>query len=335
MVRCISPAGALSYAGQCAADEIVYHCDTLCGKTHTRIGKHDVVVDQCRAVADLYEDILRHHATLQWLRKSRALVVMQQILRYACALCLPVAPDAHRAVVDVVAAHRHVDRCMHLDTCDLCSPLLHHIVDVVDMVVLNDTEYTTHTADDTALLTVMDVISADDMAADLLLQPSMILAAAYGIALHLGRALDLLISKVVVVVRVEVFADGDTGTFTVRNVTVLNDPALTPVRADHTVLKSGRRRPGRRCFIDIESADGDVAHTDLRREEALAAYVDLHVLLVRILALEICIDNSLVCLRVLLGIPFVYRLFRYPAALVDLTGDTICQRGCLINRTVI
>ena len=59
-----------------------------------------------------------------------------------------------------------------------------------------------HTADDTALLTVMDVVSADDVAADLLLQPSMILAAAYGVALHLGRALDLLISKVVVVVRV-------------------------------------------------------------------------------------------------------------------------------------
>ncbi len=163
----------------------------------------------------------------------------------------------------------------------------------------------------------------------------MILAAAYGVALHLGRALDLLISKVVVIVRVEVFADGDTGTFTVRNVTVLNNPALTPVRADHTVLKSGRRRPGRRCFIDIESADGDVAHTGLRREEALAAYVDLDVLLVRILALEICIDNSLVCLRILLGVPFVYGLFRYPAALVDLTGDTVCQRGCLIDRTVI
>ena len=50
-------------------------------KRSTRIGKHDVVVDQGRAVADLHEDILRHHAALQWLRKRRALVVMQQILR--------------------------------------------------------------------------------------------------------------------------------------------------------------------------------------------------------------------------------------------------------------
>ena len=181
----------------------------------------------------------------------------------------------------------------------------------------------------------MDIISADDMAADFLLQPSMILAAAYGITLHLSRTLDLLVGKVMVVVRVEVFADGNTGAFTVRNVTVLNDPALTPVRADHAVLESSRRCPGRRCFIDIESADGDVAHTGLRREEALAAYVDLDVLLVRILALEICIDNSLVCLRILLGVPFVHGLFRYPAALVDLTGDTVCQRGCLIDRTVI
>ena len=118
-------------------------------------------------------------------------------------------------MVDVVAAHSHVDGCVHLDTGDLGSALLHHIVDVVDMVVLNDAEYAAHTADDTALFAVMDVVSADDMAADLLLQPSMILAAAYGIALHLSRALDLLISKVVVVVRVEVFADGDTGAFTV------------------------------------------------------------------------------------------------------------------------
>ena len=76
----------------------------------------------------------------------------KQVLGNAGALRLPVTPDTHGAVMDVVAADSHVDGCVHLDAGNLGSALLHHVIDVMDVVVLNDAEYTAHTADDTALL---------------------------------------------------------------------------------------------------------------------------------------------------------------------------------------
>lgn len=84
---------------------------------------------------------------------------------------------------------------MHLDTGNLGSAKLLHIVDVVNVVVLNDTEHTAHPSDNTGLLTVMDVAAADDMASDVLLRPSMILAAADSITLHLGRAFTCFLVK--------------------------------------------------------------------------------------------------------------------------------------------
>ena len=72
------------------------------------------------------------------LAKCRPLVVMKKVLRNACALRFPVAPDSHGAVMDVVAAQNHVDGRMHLDACDLRTAQFHHVVDVMDVVVLND-----------------------------------------------------------------------------------------------------------------------------------------------------------------------------------------------------
>ena len=43
---------------------------------------------------------------------------------------------------------------MHLDTGNLGSAKLLHIIDVVNVVVLNDTEHTAHPSDNTGLLTV-------------------------------------------------------------------------------------------------------------------------------------------------------------------------------------
>ena len=94
---------------------------------------------------------------------------MKQVLGNAGALSFPVTPDTHGAVMDVVSAHSHVNGCVHLDTGNLGSALLHHVVDVMDVVVLNDAEYTAHTADDTTLLAVMNIVSADDVASNILL----------------------------------------------------------------------------------------------------------------------------------------------------------------------
>ena len=108
-------------------------------------------------------------------------------------------------MMNMIAAHNHIDCCMHLDSGDLRSALLHHIIDVVDVVVLNHTEHTAHPADDSSLLTVVDIIPADDMTADIFLQPSMVLAAAHGVTLHLCRAFYLLISKIMIVIRIKIF----------------------------------------------------------------------------------------------------------------------------------
>ena len=131
---------------------------------------------------------------------------MQQVLGKACTLNLPVAPDAHSAVVDMVSAHDHVDRSMHLDAGYLRTAKLHHIVDMVNMIVLNDTEHTAHTTDDAALLAMMYVISADNVAADGFFHPAMELPATDGVALHLGGALNIFVSEVVIVIRIMIFA---------------------------------------------------------------------------------------------------------------------------------
>ena len=207
MIRRITPVCSATDAGKCAADQIVYHCNALSSKAKTCIGEQDVVIDQCRSVADLHEDILRHHAPFERFGKCRSLVVMKQILGKSRALCLPVTPDAHRAVMNMIAAHNHIDCRMHFNSCNLRAALLHHVVDMVNVIVLDHTEDTAHAADNAALLTVMDVVAADDMASDVFLQPSVILAAAYRVALHLGWALHLLIREIMVVVRIKIFAE--------------------------------------------------------------------------------------------------------------------------------
>lgn len=83
-----------------------------------------------------------------------------------------------------------------------------------------------------------------------------------------------------VVVRIAVFSEGDTSTFAVADLTVLNNPALAPVRPDHTVLESGRWSPCGSCFIDVEAAYGDIADPFFGRHEAFTAYVNLNIFLI-------------------------------------------------------
>ena len=64
-------------------------------------------------------------------------VVMQEVLGDTGSLCLPVAPDSHPAMMDVISSEDDIDRGMELDTCDLRSAQLLHIVDVMNMVILD------------------------------------------------------------------------------------------------------------------------------------------------------------------------------------------------------
>ena len=129
-------------------------------------------------------------------------------------------------MVDVIASHYDVDGCVELDACNFSTAQFHHVVDVMDVVVFDDGEYCTHTADDAALLTVVDVVAADDVAADVFLEPAVILAAAYRVTLHLRRALELLICEVVVVLGIKIFSETDTGALCEVDFVVFNDPAL-------------------------------------------------------------------------------------------------------------
>ena len=132
-------------------------------------------------MAYFHKNILARHTALERLCEGRSLVIMEEILRDARSLRLPVTPDTHGTVMDMVSPHDDIDGSMQLDPRYLSSAELHHIVDMMNVVVLDDTEDTAHSSDDTALFTVMDIVAPYYMASDLLLKPSVILSAAYGI----------------------------------------------------------------------------------------------------------------------------------------------------------
>ena len=263
MVRCIPPVCSAADTGKCATDQIVYHCNPLRRETKACIREQNVIVDQCRTVADLHKNILRHHASFERFGKCRTLIIMEQVLRKSCSLCFPVTPDSHRAVMNMIAAHRHIDCRMHLDSGNFCSPLLHHVVDMVNVVVLDHTEHTAHPANDSTLFAVMNVVPSNNVASDVFLQPPVVLSPADRIPLHLRRAFHLLIRKVVIIVRIQILAKRNSGALAVCDLAVLNDPALAPVRADHAILKCCRRRPRRCRFLDLKSTDRQIADAGL------------------------------------------------------------------------
>ena len=137
-------------------------------------------------------------------------VVMQEVLGDTGSLCLPVTPDSHPAMMNMVPAENNVDSRMELNTCDLRTAKLLHAVNVMDMVILDNGEYASHSSYDTGLLTVMDVASSDDMSAHGLLGPSVILSTAYRISLHLGRTLNMLMEEVIIIVFLGIVTEGNT-----------------------------------------------------------------------------------------------------------------------------
>src|SRR5699024_12371850 len=90
----------------------------------------------------------------------------------------PITPDSHRTVVDIVSTINNVDRSVHFNAGNFRSAKFHHVIDMVDVIIFDDRENATHAADDSTLFTVMDVATANDVASDMLFQPSVVLAAA-------------------------------------------------------------------------------------------------------------------------------------------------------------
>ena len=88
---------------------------------------------------------------------------MHEIARNSSALCLPVRPDSHGAMMDMISSKNHVNCCMELNSCDFCSSKLLHIIDMMDVIILNNRKYTSHTSNDSCLFAVMDIASSNNM----------------------------------------------------------------------------------------------------------------------------------------------------------------------------
>ena len=252
---------AAAYRGEGSGDQVVHDRDALGRELHGTVGQKQVVVNQCRTVGNLDEDILAGAviaARLGVFVEGKR-VVVEQVLSYAGALCLPVEPEASGAVVDMVPAVNHVDRRVHFDAADLGACQVLAVVDVVDMIVLDDGEHAAQMADDTGLAAVMNVASADDVRTDLLFGPAFPLRLQDAVALGLRAVFQLLEKPFVVVVWLQIFAEGDAGAFGIGDFAVLDDPAFGPVRADHAFLIGGRRRPLGCGAADCKSGEGDVA----------------------------------------------------------------------------
>ena len=316
-----------------AQHQVVHAGDALAGHHDGGLRKEDVVVDQGRAVPHLDEHVRVEHGAPGLSDPLRAVVVVHQVLGDPRALGLPVAPHAHDAMVDMVAADRHVDGRVELDPGGLRAAQLLGVADVVDVAVLDQGEHAAHPAHDTGLLTVVDVAAADDMVAHVLLQPAVVLPPANGVPLHLGGALHVPGGEIHVVFRIAVLSEGDPAAAAVGDLAVLDDPATAPVRPDHAVLIRGGGGPGGGRLGNLKAADRDVVYAGFVRQEAVAAHADLHLLPVGIETAEVRKEDRPAVL--LPGEPFVPGLLRLPGAGVRLAGETLLQGHGLVHHAIV
>ena len=201
------------------------------------------------------------------------------------------------------------------------------------MAVLDSREYGAHPAYDTRLLTVMDIAAAYDVMTYILLEPAVVLAAAYRITLHLRGALYVLREEIHIVLFIVIFSEGDTAAAAVRDLAVLDDPALGPVGSDHAVLVSCRRRPCGGCLVDVESGDRYVIDSVLVGHEAVSSYADLDILGIGILAAEICIYDCLV--PFLFGVPLIAGFIGIPGMDIDFPCYAFFKGSCFIHNEIV
>lgn len=130
-----------------------------------------------------------------------AQVVMEQVARHLGALGHPVEPDAGdlSAAVDVITLNGDIDRAVELDACHFraAKKLMH--VDIVNRVATDGAERAPQAADDPGLLTMRDVVVADDMAADAGLVPAVLQGAADAVGVWIGGPGDIRVVELVAI----------------------------------------------------------------------------------------------------------------------------------------
>ena len=241
---------------------------------------------------------------------------MEQVSGHPGSLRLPVEPDAAGAVMNMIVPEHHVDRRVHRDAADLRAGQILPDVDPVNMVILDPGEDAAHVPDNAGLSAVMNLAAADDVMPDILLCPAVIQRLHHALPLRLRAVLPLRVQPLVLVLRLEIFAERDAAALRVRNLAVLNDPSSRPVRRDHPLLICCRRRPLAGRLRHSESGQRDISDPCLLRSEAGPSHIDLHLVPCRIRA-KIRIDHCLIVLCILLRIPGAQRRLRLPGRTVN------------------
>ena len=238
------------------AREDIVHKGVALGPIHQRnLGQKQVVIHRARPMRNLNVEVSG--------------IVVIEILGDAGSLRLPIQPGAKvAAMVDVIFADHRVHGGVKLDASDLVPPELMLDRDVVDVVVLNGTEDTSHVSHNTRLTAIVDPIVAHDVRANLFLTPSRLVHALED-RLHLVDVPRLAQgAEVVVVAGGDLLAKADAVAFGIVEKIVLNDPPFAPMRADHTRLIGGGRCPGGGGVGHFKAAHRNIIYADLTREEA-------------------------------------------------------------------
>ncbi|OQA24106.1 MAG: hypothetical protein BWY61_01277 [Firmicutes bacterium ADurb.Bin354] len=217
---------SVSDRSKASADKIMNHSHALCRYPQRNIRHKDIIVYKCRSMSHFHKYILAHHSALKLFCIVRTHVIPEDILCDTCSLRLPVRPDTHGAIMDDIPSHDDINSSMKLDTRDLGTAQLHHIIDMMDMVILYNTEYAAHSSDDAALLAIVDIIASYDVTSHIFLKPSVILPPADSVSLHLSRTLYMLIGKVVLIIRIKILSKSYSGALTVRYLAIFYYPAL-------------------------------------------------------------------------------------------------------------
>ena len=233
---------------------------------------------------DLYEQIFtgRTDILLSWLYLLRKSVIVHEILRHPRSLRLPVKPDSPCAVMDMISSYNDIDRGMHLDSADLSAGEIVPVIDMMDLVILYHTEYAAKVTHDPSLPAVVDIAVLYKMRADILFIPAFRLRFTYAVALRLSAILIFCLKPFIIIIGLQIFAERYPRAFGIRNLTVLDDPTLAPVRSDHTFLISSRRSPLRCSFTYPKAGKCYMTDSLFLRIETVLTHIDLYILFIRI-----------------------------------------------------
>jgi hypothetical protein len=150
----------------------------------------------------------------------------------------------------------------------------------VNHVAGHRAERAAEAADDAGLAAMMNVVVADDVAADFLLRPAALFQRI------LDRLVVAFLRAALAVPFVGVLAERDAAAAGVADFVVFDDPAFAPVGCDQADLAGARTGPIGGGVTQLESAHGDVVNVRLRGREHGRAHADLDLGFVRVHARE-------------------------------------------------